>query len=307
MTVLIVGDPDDLSSAYVGFRAEERDLAVLQLAEASFGTEWFLSFDDSRPERDHIEIDGTKLGLADVAGAYVRFHHDPGGLLQDEVGPQLIELYAGQRRSAIHAFLERLRAPVVNRPLAGLSNGSKPFQMPLLERYGLEPPAWIASNDVDEIRDFARSYRRGCIVKSCSGIRSEVRELDDEYLERLEAGSSAVIVQERVPGDDVRVHTVGHRSFATVITGAGGVDYRFASSQSEYQAGDVPEAVSAACCRFADEQGLLLAGFDFKVCPDGRWWCLECNPAPTFLPYEMSTGQPIAAAVLDLFGGPPRN
>ncbi|HSG47001.1 MAG TPA: hypothetical protein VLA43_04200, partial [Longimicrobiales bacterium] len=32
---------------------------------------------------------------------------------------------------------------------------------------------------------------------------------------------------------------------------------------------------------------------------DGAWWCLESNPVPTFLPYEVQAGLPIADAVLD--------
>jgi glutathione synthase/RimK-type ligase-like ATP-grasp enzyme len=63
-----------------------------------------------------------------------------------------------------------------------------------------------------------------------------------------------------------------------------------------------PEDVARACVRAVREEGLLLAGFDFRLEPSGRWWCLESNPVPTFLPYEMSTGQPIAAALVDLLG-----
>jgi len=50
---------------------------------------------------------------------------------------------------------------------------------------------------------------------------------------------------------------------------------------------------------FACAQGLLIAGFDFRVASNDRWWCLECNPAPTFLPCEMETGQAIADALLE--------
>jgi D-alanine-D-alanine ligase-like ATP-grasp enzyme len=44
-----------------------------------------------------------------------------------------------------------------------------------------------------------------------------------------------------------------------------------------------------------------VAGFDFRVTPEGSWYCLEVNPMPTFLPYEMATRQPIGAAILNLF------
>ena len=56
-----------------------------------------------------------------------------------------------------------------------------------------------------------------------------------------------------------------------------------------------------ACISFAAREGLLLAGFDFRVDETtGTWSCLEMNPVPTFLPYEASTGQRIGDAVIDL-------
>jgi D-alanine-D-alanine ligase-like ATP-grasp enzyme len=61
----------------------------------------------------------------------------------------------------------------------------------------------------------------------------------------------------------------------------------------------IPDEIAQRCVQVAQDEDLLLAGFDFRVDPSGRWHCLEVNPVPTFLPYEMSTGQPIGAAVVD--------
>lgn len=301
MALLIVGDPEDLTAAYVAFKAEEHGLSVLRLAEDRFGLDWAFGFDDLDPTADRLLIDGAPLPLDEVSGAYARFHHAPAGEVLDQIDPEVAEVYLGQRRSAMHLLLDRLSCPVVNPPTAGHSNGSKPHQMRLLERSGLRPPRWIASNDVEEIRAFAASCPGGAIVKSCSGLRSEVRALDETFLGRLVGGSPPVVAQDRIPGDDVRVHTVGEESFATYIRGSDGVDYRFSESGGQYVAGDVPGEISDACHRFAAAEGLLMAGFDFRVTDEGRWWCLECNPAPTFLPYEMATGQPICEALLQVW------
>lgn len=56
---------------------------------------------------------------------------------------------------------------------------------------------------------------------------------------------------------------------------------------------------SAFACEVARAEGLLVAGYDFRVTDDDCWYCLEMNPVPTFLPYEMETVQPIAEAILD--------
>jgi hypothetical protein len=42
------------------------------------------------------------------------------------------------------------------------------------------------------------------------------------------------------------------------------------------------------------------------VTKDGLWYCLEVDPMPTFLPYEMAAGQSIGSAVLDALLAPPR-
>ena len=246
-------------------------------------------------------VDEENIPLNLIRGAYVRFNPALKGEMLQRISPDLIEMYAAQRRAAIHTLLDRLSCPVVNPPSAGYSNGSKPFQMNLLGRFGLSSPQWIVSNDPDKIKGFNALFPEGTIVKSCSGLRSEVRALDDVLLQRISCGSSPVIVQQRINGDDVRVHTVNGKTFGTRISGTDYVDYRFSKNERRYQECSVPREIAAACHHFAKKEGLLLAGFDFKIASDGKWWCLECNPAPTFLPYEMSTGQAISQSILDQF------
>ena len=130
-------------------------------------------------------------------------------------------------------------------------------------------------------------------------MRSRVRPFDDDLSARLSAGTTPTVLQEFVPGRDIRVHTVGDRAFATEMVGAG-VDYRFESA-TEYRPATIDDSLARLCCETAGGEGLLLAGFDFRVTPAGRWYCLEMNPVPSFLPYEMCGGQPIGEAILDLF------
>jgi hypothetical protein len=78
-----------------------------------------------------------------------------------------------------------------------------------------------------------------------------------------------------------------------------GVDYRFDGSRC-YRPYDVPAPIARLCRDVADGKGLLLAGFDFRVCED-EWFCLEVKPMPSFIPYQWATGQPIAESVLGAF------
>ncbi|BFV55823.1 hypothetical protein KCMC57_up09270 [Kitasatospora sp. CMC57] len=57
--------------------------------------------------------------------------------------------------------------------------------------------------------------------------------------------------------------------------------------------------------RPATELGLPPAGIDLRERPDGAWVCFEVNPMPAYSYYESHTGQPSAAAIVDLLAGAP--
>jgi glutathione synthase/RimK-type ligase-like ATP-grasp enzyme len=170
--------------------------------------------------------------------------------------------------------------------------------MRLLEDAGFLVPPWVVSNDSRAISEFAERCEEGVVCKSCSGLRSRVSRLDAAMLRRLDEGTTPVVAQASVPGHDVRVHTVGDGAFATEIL-SHGIDYRFDTGPRAYRATSVPAPIEDLCHRFADGEEMVIAGVDFRVSEDGEWFCLEMNPVPTFLPYEMETGQPIGDALLD--------
>ena len=211
----------------------------------------------------------------------------------------LSPVYAIERRYALHWLLDSAPFPVVNRPSRGRSNGSKPFQMALLTQAGFTVPPWLVTNHARAALSFLEAAPSGAVYKATSGLRSQVRLVDDPLLERLARGTSPVVLQHFVPGDDVRVHVVGTRTFATVVS-ATGIDYRFSDAEAHYEPTQAPDDVVALCLSFAETEGLDLAGFDFRRDAAGVWWCLEANPVPTFLPYEAGSGHAIGDAILDL-------
>jgi glutathione synthase/RimK-type ligase-like ATP-grasp enzyme len=296
--ICIIGDPQDLSAVYVGWLARQRGLEVLELGEASLGFDWAFVYEDTRPNLGYVSVESQDYSLAELGGAFIRLHPQPALPTELEASAAERALLVAERRAALESLIEQLPGAVANRPSAGRSNGSKPFQMRMLARAGFTVPQWIASNDAAAIRQFAAACSQGCIYKACSGLRSHVRVLDGELLDRLAQGTSPVVLQAYIPGRDVRVHTVGGRAFATEISSAA-VDYRFASTGNEFRALEPPINIVDRCCAVAKHEGLLIAGFDFRVAPDGQWYCLEVNPVPTFLPYEMSTGQTIGRALVD--------
>lgn len=300
MNISVVGDLGDLTLVYVAHLARRRGLHVIELSEDALGSSWAFSFDDRQPKGGRIVAAGDSYSFGDVAGMYVRLSSEPElpadlDGLPDEEKAVLIR----ERRSALQYLLNRFPGVVANRPAAGRSNGSKPYQMRQLAQAGFRLPRWVASNDLEAIDAFLDTCGAGAIYKSCSGLRSRARLFDDAVRERLEEGTSPIVVQEYVPGADVRVHTVNDQVFATKVISEG-VDYRFSGTESDYESIDVPEDIALLMQQVARQEGLTIAGFDFRVTDEGRWFCLEVNPVPTFLPYEMLAGQPIGDALLDV-------
>lgn len=299
MHICIVGDTDDLTATYIKWLAQQQKIEILELPEGTLGLDWTFNFDDTVPEKGHFQTLAGEYSFGAISGAYVRLHHAPYVSSDLALPTQERALFIRERRSALLHLLNTLPFLVANRPNSGRTNGSKPLQMQQLTRAGFNVPEWLATNDPAITREFCETHSEGVIYKTCSGVRARVRMIDQEILRRMDSGTSPVVIQAYIPGVDVRVHTVRERAFPTQIESRG-VDYRYQAQGSLYTETAIPQDVAALCCRVAAEEGLIVAGFDFRVTAEGIWYCLEANPMPTFLPYEMATRQPIGAAILDL-------
>jgi glutathione synthase/RimK-type ligase-like ATP-grasp enzyme len=141
------------------------------------------------------------------------------------------------------------------------------------------------------------------IFKSLSGVRSVVRRMEARDLERLHhLRHCPAQFQRYLPGDNIRVHTVGGELFATRIRSEA-VDYRYARRQgatAEMEPASLPPDIAQACHRLAAALGLVIAGIDLKETPDGDYYCFEINPSPGFAYYEQHTEQPISAALAEV-------
>ncbi len=128
--------------------------------------------------------------------------------------------------------------------------------------------------------EFESVYHRGMIYKSCSGLRSHVRRIDDELMNRMSLGTSPVIIQEYIEGRDVRVHTVKSRFFPTEVLSSD-VDYRFDGQDSEFRATGMPEPLAERCSHTQKLRAELWPALTFE---DLGWQLgtAEKNPVPTF-------------------------
>jgi len=201
------------------------------------------------------------------------------------------------------ALLEDLPCPVVNRLGGSMSNNSKMYQALLIRQCGLLTPPTLVTNDADEARQFYEGCNGEVIYKSLSGIRSIVRRLKPEQLSRLSLlQNGPAQFQKYIPGENVRVHTVGDQLFATRVH-SGSVDYRYAGREGnkvEMEPTTLPPEIEESCFQISNKLNLYLTGIDLKETPNGSYYCFEVNPCPGFLYYERHSGQPISKALADL-------
>lgn len=301
--ILVCGSLADPVTELVCARLQECGYAYRLLELARFSEDYQLAcrWRDSGSE-GWIAGPDWRLDLDDISGVYVRF-------LGPEDRPPLTGLDACAAAALRHegdlalvALIESLACPVVNRMRGGASNNSKPYQALVIAQSGLSVPPTLITSDPMAVRAFHAEHG-DVIYKSASGVRSIVRRLGPDQLERLELlCNGPAHLQAFIPGHNIRVHTVGGQIFATRID-SDAVDYRYAhldGATAMLEPVRIPATVEAACLRLADEFDLLFAGIDLKETPDGEFYCFEANPCPGFLYYERHTGQPISTALAEL-------
>jgi glutathione synthase/RimK-type ligase-like ATP-grasp enzyme len=303
--ILVAGGLADSVTELVCARLDERGYAYRLLDLASYPADHRVTWRwrDSGPEGTIARSDWT-LDLSDITGVYVRFL-GPEGRLPLNVPSETAEALRAEADAGLMAVLEDLPCPVVNRVAGGMSNNSKPYQALVLRRAGLRVPPTLVTNNAEAAREFYRTHG-SVIYKSASGVRSIVRRLEADSLGRLELlRDGPAQFQAYVPGDNVRVHTVGEQIFAVRVRSQA-VDYRYAHRDGltvEMEPTTLPRAIVQACLRIARDLDLLFAGIDLKVTPDGDWYCFEVNPCPGFIYYERNSRLPISAALADLLHG----
>ena len=201
---------------------------------------------------------------------------------------------------ALAEWIELADCRVLNRARAMASNTSKPYQAQLIAKAGLCVPTTLVTNDPAEVETFFRDHGR-VIYKSVSSIRSIVRELGPEDLDRIDrVRHLPTQFQAFVPGKNIRVHVVGETVFATGID-TDSVDYRYANRDGlevEMHPAELPAEIVEACLVLSKNLDLPLCGIDLKVTPAGQWYCFEVNPSPAYSYYEQETRQPISRAIV---------
>ncbi len=212
---------------------------------------------------------------------------------------------------ALTGLASTLRVRWVNDPWRDAVAARKPRQLALAERLGLRVPPTLVTNDPVRARAFLSARRRsGAVLKALAGVPEDwrpTRLVTPEVVRRLAALRHApVILQEYVPGVDVRVTVVGRGLFATAIDARATrspEDFRTAFDDARVEPCALPRDVARRLRALVAALGLRYAAIDLRRRDDGEHVFLEVNPSGQWLFLEERTGQPITAAVARLLAG----
>ena len=245
---------------------------------------------------------GGAFELSEVTAIYARPY--------DPVAVPAVVAAGPTSRAADHArnvhetvrmWAELGSSRVINRLGAMASNGSKPYQLRLIEEAGFSVPPTLVTTDPAAAKKFLTQHK-DVIYKSTSAIRSIVARVTPEMRDsRLSSiASCPTQFQAYVAGTDVRVHVVGDDVFACELSSTA-TDYRYpGDAEVTRKRTELPKDVADRCRACAKQLGLEVAGIDLRRTKKD-WVCFEVNPSPAFTYFDLDGG--IACAVAQHLGG----
>jgi glutathione synthase/RimK-type ligase-like ATP-grasp enzyme len=201
-------------------------------------------------------------------------------------------------------ILDRLQVLVINRPRPDLSNVTKIFhQTRLSELFELRVPRSIVTTEPSAALEFIQHCKGGTIIKGASARKTWASAIEEsEAASRLLRISDAPsLIQERIYGNDLRVHVVGHECWAEAIEGDT-ADYRNATDLRA-SAFSLPNWLAEKCIDITEFLGLSFAGVDFKIeASSGDFVFLEANSMPCYQGYDRRTDGAISLALCKMLG-----
>jgi glutathione synthase/RimK-type ligase-like ATP-grasp enzyme len=220
-----------------------------------------------------------------------------------------------QAEGALLGMLASLAPGVlfVNDPWREHLASQKTYQLAAALRAGLKVPETLVTSDPEAARDFLAPRKGGgavhkAIQSTASDWRRTARVGAEDLLRLEDLCLAPVILQERVPGVDVRVTVVGEKQFAADIDARGSSspdDYRGHEAECRVTPSRLPPAEEGALRALLRELGLVFATVDFRRRDDGDLLFLELNPAGQWGFVEERTGQEIGSALAErLLAGP---
>jgi hypothetical protein len=257
-----------------------------------------------------IAADGRSVDLDDVGSIWCRGFHPKG------FPPEICDAdrrFAETEAERMLVGLLTSASPLwINHPHRHILANSKPAQLFMAGRVGLDFPLTLISNDPDEVRAFVAKSEGQIVYKALSQnldlelgkslFTSVLTEKELAHLDLIRL-SPGIFQQFVAKSYEVRATIVGSRILSAKIDSQANVetriDWRHRPFDIETEPIALPPEIEAKIHAFMSGFGLLYGAFDFIVTPEGRHVFLEVNPAGQYMWVESATGLPITAALAD--------
>jgi glutathione synthase/RimK-type ligase-like ATP-grasp enzyme len=184
----------------------------------------------------------------------------------------------------------------------------KPFQLAAFADHGIPIPDTLITSSARAAAiavDALEAAGKQAIIKPLIGGHT-ARLFDDNVRRALHAGTAlpgAVIIQERIAGDDVRVTLIDGEPVSVVRIASTAIDYRDDDAYSEggahYEPVQLPAADLDVAVRAAAVCHHRWSGVDLRVSAGHPAVVLEANSAPRYLDIERKTGVAITAHLVN--------
>ncbi|HEY6099466.1 MAG TPA: alpha-L-glutamate ligase [Anaeromyxobacter sp.] len=221
------------------------------------------------------------------------------------------EFAVRQANEALCGLAASLDVRWVNDPWRDSAASHKPRQLAVAKQVGLPVPRTLVTNDPGRARAFLDAAGRRRVVHKALHATPEdwrtTRMVGRKDRRRLASIRLApVILQDYVPGVDVRVTAVGGELFAASIdareTGSPH-DFRPVFDEARVERYGLPAGLAGRLRKLVRALGLSYAAIDLRRRDDGEHVFLESNAAGQWLFVEKRTGLPITDALAALLAG----
>jgi hypothetical protein len=202
-------------------------------------------------------------------------------------------------------LFDRSRVPLVVNPMGSHKhNRSKPLHAGFLQALGMNIPSCITSADPAELSEFIAGGP--AVVKSVTSTGTSVRQIHQSDLIGRSRRDGSLHLQRRVMGLDIRAFVIDEAVVSVGILSSD-VDYHMRSlAYADIHRVDLPDALKRQLVGAAKLQNLPFTGWDLKLDSEGVYWCLECNPMPSFVAFDHRTRGRVTAELIHLLSAPVR-
>lgn len=264
-----------------------------------------------------ITADGRTVGFLEIGTVWCRSFL-PGGF-GDQLAGEARQFAGEEARCALQGLVRAARWRWVNRPDRNRAASSKPEQLRVAARLGLQTPQTLVSNDPQEVRRFYRQCAGQMVYKGFTqpmklspGQAVFTGRLTERHLDQLEAiRFTPGIFQQYVPKSyELRITIVGETVFAVEIhsqeNDATREDWRVAPQLLEHRRHELDPNICEKLLRFMRHFRLVYGAIDMIVTPEGEHVFIENNPGGQYGWLEAALGVPITACLADLLCQPRR-